>query len=52
MSKCWAHSDVLMCDESQKLFEDVIEQRFPNPPEGTEEEEEEEDDDDDDDDDE
>uniref|UniRef100_A0A7S2XFV3 Cytochrome b-c1 complex subunit 9 n=1 Tax=Lotharella oceanica TaxID=641309 RepID=A0A7S2XFV3_9EUKA len=33
-----------------KLFEDVIEQRFPNPPEGTEEEEEEEDDDDDDDD--
>mmetsp|Transcript_9544 Transcript_9544/g.11400 ORF Transcript_9544/g.11400 Transcript_9544/m.11400 type:complete len:114 (-) Transcript_9544:84-425(-) len=34
-----------------KLFEDVIEQSFPNPPEGTEEEEEEEDDDDDDDDD-
>eukprot|EP00467_Chlorarachnion_reptans_P004046 CAMPEP_0114515728 /NCGR_PEP_ID=MMETSP0109-20121206/16913_1 /TAXON_ID=29199 /ORGANISM="Chlorarachnion reptans, Strain CCCM449" /LENGTH=111 /DNA_ID=CAMNT_0001695997 /DNA_START=40 /DNA_END=375 /DNA_ORIENTATION=- len=32
-----------------KLFADCIEQKFPNPPEGTEEEEEEEDDDDDDD---
>mmetsp|Transcript_22709 Transcript_22709/g.44244 ORF Transcript_22709/g.44244 Transcript_22709/m.44244 type:complete len:112 (+) Transcript_22709:135-470(+) len=35
-----------------KLFEDVIEQRFPNPPEGTEPDEEDDEDDDDDDDDE